>query len=152
MNFEYIKMPKTEDGFAEVFHELQPFLAGMYSEQDIELHGPENFYMEQWIFLWDMGHAGLLVSRNDDGTPRGVAQCLKSRDLWYSKERMDIYRYAFDIKITEPKKELEAMAEYLIGVSSLMNFDELYITKRSYEGELRGVEIKELRWHSQGHR
>lgn len=143
MRYNIVRIPKSDEALAETLGELAPFLEAMYTEEDAAVHGPFNFDLGHWLFLWDSGAGFILESRSDAGQLMGAAMCTRFRDLWSGKMRVDMQRYAFAIEDnTTALAELMNMKDYLVGVESMLGFDELYIIKRTVETN----EIKELTW------
>lgn len=143
MAYNIVRIPKTDNDLVAAIEELAPFLEGMYTAIDIEIHGPFNFDMAHWLFLWDSGAGFILTSRTDDGRLVGACMCTRFRELWSGKLRVEMQRFAFDVADNEAAlAELEGMKEYLLGVESVLEFDELHIIKRMSDHN----EVKELLW------
>lgn len=145
MTFNIVRIPKTDESLAATIDELAPFIEAMYTPDDVSIHGPFNFDMGQWLFLWDSGAGFFLTSRDPAGKLIAVALCTRFRELWSGKLRVEMHRFAFDLADPEAEAPLEVdkMVNYLIGVESVLEFDQLYLVKRtpSYD------EIKELTWN-----
>lgn len=143
MNYSIIRMPKSDEDMAQTLSNFGPFLDAMYTAFDREKHGPQNFMMEHWLFLWDQGACFLLAGHDDKGTLRSLGMCTKFRDMWHGKTRVEIHRYSFaDMTDDESKTELVNMGKYLQSVADPLGMAELYIVHRTD----CGGEYKELVW------
>ena len=100
MRFEIIRVPQTDEQLEQTFLKYGPFLAAMYTEDDERIHGPENFIMEHWVMLWQTG-AGFLLAATEDDKLLGLAMCVKFRDLWHSKNRLEINRYSASLEVAD---------------------------------------------------
>lgn len=144
MTYNIVRIPKTDESLAATIEELAPFIEAMYTEDDVRLHGPFKFDMGQWLFLWDSGAAFFLTSRDAAGKLIAAAVCTRFRELWSGKLRVELHRFAFDLPdIGYAPTEIDNMVNYLIGVESILEFDELYVIKRTSDFN----EVKELAWH-----
>ena len=143
MQFEIIRVPQTDEQLEQTFLKYGPFLAAMYTEDDERIHGPENFIMEHWVMLWQTG-AGFLLAATEDGKLLGLAMCVKFRDLWHSKNRLEINRYSASTEVADGNKLVSDMEKYLLSVQTLVMFDELYTVRRMQDGS----EYKELIWRA----
>ncbi len=139
-------MPESDVALQSVLERVGDFIDSMYSPKDIEIHGPMKFQLAHWLYLWDSG-AGFLIERvADDGQLVAVAMATKYRDMWSCKMRVELVRMAMleEAGITDDIL-VSDMQEYLLGVCTLLGFDELYMNRQLEDGS----EIRELLWHSQ---
>lgn len=143
MDFDVIRVPQTDEQLEQTFQQYGPFLTAMYTENDVRIHGPENFIMEHWIMLWQSG-AGFLLSAKEQGVDLGLAMCVKFRDMWYGKQRLEINRYSVANTVEDEKVVIRAMIDYLLSIRTLIMFDELYLIHRTVDGG----EYKELVWRA----
>ena len=144
MTYNIVRIPKTDESLAATIDELAPFLEAMYTPEDVKIHGPFNFDMGHWLFLWDSGAAFFLTSRDNSGKLIAAAVCTRFRELWSGKQRVEMHRFAFDLPdIDYATTEIDNMVNYLIGIESVLEFDELYIIKRTSDYN----EIKEMAWN-----
>ena len=143
MKYNIMRIPKTDESLAAAMEELAPFLEGMYTAQDVEVHGPMAFDMGHWLFLWDSGAGFVLTARDDAGELVAAAICTRFRCLWSGKLRVEVHRFAFRVEDNDAAlQQVEEMTKYLLGVESVLEFDEVYILKRTEENH----EVKELIW------
>lgn len=146
MKHTIVRMPESDAALQNVLERVGDFIDSMYSTKDTEIHGPMKFQLAHWLYLWDSG-AGFLLERTDDeGKLVAVAMATKYRDMWSCKMRVEIVRVAVlpEIGITDVVL-VSDMQEYLLGVRTLLEFDELYMNRQLEDGS----EIRELLWHSQ---
>ena len=143
MEFEVIRMPQTEEQLEQTFQQNGPFLSAMYTENDERIHGPENFIMDHWVMLWASG-AGFLLAAKEQGNIIGLGMCVKFRDMWYGKQRLEINRYSVANEVEDEKAVVQAMTDYLLNNRTLLMFDELYLLHRTVDGG----EYKELVWRA----
>lgn len=146
MKHNIIRIPETDEALQATLERVGGFIDGMYSEVDIEIHGPMKFQLAHWLYLWDSG-AGFLIERTDDiGEIVAVAMVTKYRDMWSCKMRIEIVRMAINKGVTIPDQDLVGdIQDYLIGVKTLLEFDEIYMNRQLQDGS----ELRELLWHSQ---
>lgn len=145
MKHNIIRVPETDEALNATLERVGGFIDGMYSPKDIEIHGEMKFQLAHWLYLWDSG-AGFLIERiNDAGELTAVAMATKYRDMWSCKMRVEIVRMAIqkDAAISD-KDIVSEMADYLLGVRTLLEFDELYMNRQLEDGS----ELRELLWHS----
>lgn len=144
MTFNIVRVPKTDESLSATIDELAPFIEAMYTPEDIKIHGPLKFDMGQWLFLWDAGAGFFLTSRDAAGKITAAAMCTRFRELWSGKLRVEMHRFAFDLPdIGTAQDTVDSMVKYLIGVESVLEFDELYVIRRTQNHE----EIKGLEWN-----
>lgn len=146
MKHTIVRMPESDVALQSVLERVGDFIDSMYSPKDIEIHGPMKFQLAHWLYLWDSG-AGFLIERvADDGQLVAVAMATKYRDMWSCKMRVELVRMAMleEAGITDDIL-VSDMQEYLLGVCTLLGFDELYMNRQLEDGS----EIRELLWHSQ---
>lgn len=139
-------MPESNAALQSLLERVGDFIDSMYSAKDIEIHGPMKFQLAHWLYLWDSGAGFLLERISDDGQLTAVAMATKYRDMWSCKMRVEIVRVAVlpEISVTD-EVLVSDMQEYLLGVRTLLEFDELYMNRQLEDGS----EIRELLWHSQ---
>lgn len=145
MKHNIVRMPESDAALQETLIRVGDFIDSMYSEKDIEIHGPMKFQLAHWLYLWDSG-AGFLLERMDDaGNIVAVAMVTKYRDMWSCKMRVELVRLAMlaDAGITD-EVLVGDMQEYLLEVRTLLEFDELYMNRQLEDGS----ELRELLWHS----
>lgn len=146
MKHNIIRMPESDAALQTTLDRVGDFIDSMYSPRDIDIHGPMKFQLGHWLYLWDSGAGFLLERIDDDGQLVAVAMVTKYRDMWSCKMRVELVRLALlsesgltDIVLVED------MREYLLGVRTLLEFDELYMNRQLEDGS----ELRELLWHSQ---
>lgn len=146
MKHTIVRMPESDAALHSVLERVGDFIDSMYSAKDIEIHGPMKFQLAHWLYLWDSGAGFLLERVADDGQLVAVAMATKYRDMWSCKMRIEIVRVAVlpEIGITD-EVLVSDMQEYLLGVRTLLEFDELYMNRQLEDGS----ELRELLWHSQ---
>ncbi len=142
MRYDIVRMPKTDEAIRKALEPLEPYIAAMYSEQEEEVHGPFQFMMDQFLLLWSIGGAFIIVKRDDEGNPMLVALCNHYTDMWCSRSRVEIQRLAMG-NLLDEKTERDALINYLKGVSSLLKFDQLYYNTHYVDGSI----YKELVWN-----
>lgn len=142
MKYEIVRMPTDQDELHETLMEYTPFLDAMYSKADEAVFGPVNFILDHWLFLWDNGAGYFLVGR-ENGEIKCVAMLTQYKDLWCSRPRVDIHRFAVADETLVSEKTLLDMIDYLKSVSSLMQFNLLFYCTRDEHGN----EVKELVWN-----
>ena len=143
MQFDIIRVPQTDEQLEQTFLKYGPFLAAMYTKEDERIHGPENFIMEHWVMLWQTG-AGFLLAATEGDKLMALAMCVRYRDLWYGKHRLEINRYSMAEAVVDDDKLLADMQKYLLSVQTLIMFDEFYTVRRLQDGS----EYKELIWRA----
>lgn len=146
MKHNIIRMPESDAALQTTLERVGDFIDSMYSTRDIEIHGPMKFQLGHWLYLWDSG-AGFLLERVDDsGQLLAVAMVTKYRDMWSCKMRVELARLAVlgESGLTD-EILVGDMKEYLLGVRTLLEFDELYMNRQLEDGS----ELRELLWHSQ---
>ena len=142
MRYDIVRMPKTDEAIRKALEPLEPYIAAMYSEQEVEVHGPFQFMMDQFLLLWSIGGAFIIVKRDDEGNPMLVALCNHYTVMWCSRSRVEIQRLAMG-NLLDEKTERDALINYLKGVSSLLKFDQLYYNTHYVDGSI----FKELVWN-----
>lgn len=142
MTYEILRMPNDEQKLHDTLEGINMFLGAMYSEDEDAVHGPINFNMAHFLFLWDTGGVFLLVKRDDTGNPCLVALCNQYSDLWSNRSRVEIQRLAM-LETYDEQKERTELITYLKGVSSLLKFDQLYYNTFYSDGSM----FKELVWN-----
>lgn len=142
MRYDIIRMPKTDDAIKRVLEPLEPYIAAMYSEQEEDIHGKFNFQLDQFLLMWSVGGAFIIVKRDDEDNPMLVGLCSHYNDMWSGRSRVEIQRIAMGDLLDETA-EREALISYLKGVSSLLKFDQLYYNTHYIDGSI----FKELIWN-----
>ena len=142
MRYDIVRMPKTDDAIRRVLEPLEPYIAAMYSEQEEEIHGEFRFQLDQFLLMWNVGGAFIIVKRDTEGNPMLVALCSHYNDMWSGRSRVEIQRLAMG-DLLDADTEREALISYLKGVSSLLKFDQLYYNTHYVDGSI----FKELVWN-----
>lgn len=142
MRYEIVRMPKTDDAIRKALEPMESYIGAMYSEQEEEIHGPFNFMMDQFLLLWSTGGVFLLRKVDEKGQLMLVAICNHYRDMWTQRSRVEIQRLAMG-ELLDAEKEIQGVKDYLIGVSSLLKFDQLYYNTHYVDGSV----YKELVWN-----
>lgn len=139
-------MPESDGALQETLGRLGDYIDSMYSTKDIEIHGQMKFQLGHWLYLWDSGAGFFLERLGDSGDLTALAMVTRYKDMWSCKMRVEIVRLAMSADAGVDDKTLIAdMQEYLLGVRTLLEFDELYFTRQLNDGS----EVRELLWHSQ---
>lgn len=146
MKHSIVRMPESDAALEKTLQRVGDFIDGMYSDVDTKFHGPMKFQLAHWLYLWDSG-AGFLIERiADDGTLVAVAMATRYRDMWSCKMRVELVRMAMINGAGLSDEDLvNDMKKYLLGVRTLLEFDELYMNRQLEDGS----ELRELLWHSQ---
>lgn len=146
MKHSIVRMPESDAALEKTLQRVGDFIDGMYSDVDTKFHGPMKFQLAHWLYLWDSG-AGFLIERiADDGTLVAVAMATRYRDMWSCKMRVELVRMAMINEAGLSDEDLvNDMKKYLLGVRTLLEFDELYMNRQLEDGS----ELRELLWHSQ---
>ena len=146
MKHNIVRMPESDAALEVTLQRVGDFIDGMYSDVDTKFHGPMKFQLAHWMYLWDSG-AGFLIERiADDGTLVAVAMVTRYRDMWSCKMRVELIRMAMisEAGVTDETLVTD-IKKYLLGVRTLLEFDELYMNRQMEDGS----ELRELLWHSQ---
>lgn len=146
MKHNIVRMPESDAALQTTLERVGDFIDSMYSQIDIDIHGPMKFQLGHWLYLWDSG-AGFLLERVDEsGQIVAVAMVTKYRDMWSCKMRVELIRLAVRAEASITDEVLVGdMKDYLLGVRTLLEFDELYMNRQLEDGH----ELRELLWHSQ---
>lgn len=146
MTYKIVRMPKTDEKLQEVLERIAAFIDGMYTEHDAKWHGPMRFQLPHWLYLWDSGTGFFVEKTNSEGKTVALAMCTKFNDMWSGRARVDIVKFSLLAGETgEDGAEVEELAEYLKGVNTILQFEELYYSR----GVDNGGEYKELIWRTQ---
>lgn len=146
MKFEIVQMPTDQTELQRTLEEYIPLLDSMYVEHEREIFGEPNILLDHWLYLWDNGGGFFLTGRDDKGQLKVLAMLTRFKDMWHSRDRLDIHRLAFADEDLITEENVNLIIDYLKSMASIMRFDLLFMCLK----HTSGAEIKELIWNARG--